>query len=221
MAKNSRKVRVETVWYKGKKYTRYPDSKKPNHRRYFQRHGSSRLPPVSLHRVVWEGHNGPVPKGYAIHHKDGDTGNNFIENLECLPQSDHQKLHWAEGSYETPACKAHQAKFGQHTAAWRETERFREMLVQNGKVAWERREYKQYQCEQCQGTFESLNPLGATCCSRRCAQRLRAAKKRELGISFSCKCEWCSIDFGGSKKTTRFCSPQCSGYYREAKKRGQ
>jgi len=34
-----------------------------------------------------------IPKGYCIHHKDGDTENNSIENLLLLSMSDHTKLH--------------------------------------------------------------------------------------------------------------------------------
>lgn len=38
-----------------------------------------------LHHVVWEEANGPIPIGSRIRHKDGDFGNNALENLECLP----------------------------------------------------------------------------------------------------------------------------------------
>lgn len=37
-----------------------------------------------LHRVVWEQHNGPIPKGHRIHFLNGDTTNCAIENLRCL-----------------------------------------------------------------------------------------------------------------------------------------
>lgn len=45
------------------------------------------------HRYVWEQHNGRIPKGYEIHHKDGDTHNNDIENLEMLSIHDHRSIH--------------------------------------------------------------------------------------------------------------------------------
>lgn len=47
-----------------------------------------------MHRYVWELHNGPIPPGYAIHHKNGDKGDNTIENLELLSRSEHGKVHW-------------------------------------------------------------------------------------------------------------------------------
>ena len=47
---------------------------------------------VMEHHLVWEAVNGPVPDGYDIHHVDGDTYNNAIDNLECLTHSDHARL---------------------------------------------------------------------------------------------------------------------------------
>lgn len=38
----------------------------------------------SLHRVVWEHHFGAIPKGYFIHHKNGNRSDNDIENLEMV-----------------------------------------------------------------------------------------------------------------------------------------
>lgn len=46
-----------------------------------------------LHRDMWEHHNGPIPNGWDVHHKDANKGNNVIENLECLPKADHTRLH--------------------------------------------------------------------------------------------------------------------------------
>lgn len=47
---------------------------------------------VMEHRLVWEGAFGKVPEGHDIHHVDGNTHNNNIENLECLSHSDHSTL---------------------------------------------------------------------------------------------------------------------------------
>lgn len=55
--------------------------------KYYQRKG------VRLHRVVWEYHNGAIPKGYDIHHKDRDRSNNQIENLELLSEYEHCHHH--------------------------------------------------------------------------------------------------------------------------------
>ena len=36
------------------------------------------------HRVVWELHNGAIPSGHQIHHRDGNKLNNDIGNLELV-----------------------------------------------------------------------------------------------------------------------------------------
>jgi len=43
--------------------------------------------------AVWEFYNGKVPKGYVVHHKDEDKGNNEIDNLELLEWGEHTRQH--------------------------------------------------------------------------------------------------------------------------------
>lgn len=47
----------------------------------------------SLHRETWKFYNGDIPEKHHIHHKDGDTDNNDISNLECLLGSTHLSEH--------------------------------------------------------------------------------------------------------------------------------
>lgn len=37
-----------------------------------------------LHRYIWEKHNGPIPKGHMVIHKDGNVHNNDISNLALV-----------------------------------------------------------------------------------------------------------------------------------------
>jgi hypothetical protein len=46
-----------------------------------------------MHRYVWENSNGKIPNGYDIHHKNFDKSDNRLENLECLPKSEHTRLY--------------------------------------------------------------------------------------------------------------------------------
>jgi len=58
-----------------------------------------------LHCFVWEEVNGPIPKGYEIHHKDFNKLNWNLENLELLTRMDHRRIH--EGWVKTDGVWSH------------------------------------------------------------------------------------------------------------------
>ena len=48
----------------------------------------------SLHRVIFEEfYNIKIPKGYEIHHIDGNSLNNDIRNLQCVTKEKHLSFH--------------------------------------------------------------------------------------------------------------------------------
>ncbi len=46
-----------------------------------------------MHRYIWEKEIGKIPDGWDIHHKNEMKHDNRIENLECLPKSEHTRLY--------------------------------------------------------------------------------------------------------------------------------
>lgn len=48
---------------------------------------------VLVHRLVDSLTNGPLPKGFEIHHKDEIKTNNHWTNLQRMSESDHARLH--------------------------------------------------------------------------------------------------------------------------------
>ena len=64
---------------------------------------------VKLHVYVWEKVNGKKPKGFDIHHIDGDKKNYQIENLLLVTPSEHFRIHagWVktDGEWSHKPCK--------------------------------------------------------------------------------------------------------------------
>lgn len=143
----------ETVVYRGKKYHRYPESDRPQHRKYFYRHDKANESPVALHRQIYEDNNGPIPEGHEIHHKDNDYSNNDDGNLECLTTEDHRAKH--PFSEETIRNNGIRAKEQDQLGVWRREnpELAREHASRNGKLStgladWRENNAERYR-EQC------------------------------------------------------------------------
>lgn len=49
------------------------------------------------HRLIWEEAYGPIPVGHVIHHRNGNRLDNRLENLQCLTQSEHWRIHRQAG----------------------------------------------------------------------------------------------------------------------------
>ena len=47
----------------------------------------------SNYRTKWKQYFGAIPKGYVIHHIDGERDNNRMNNLVCIDRKIHSKYH--------------------------------------------------------------------------------------------------------------------------------
>lgn len=55
---------------------------------------------IALHRLVWMAANGRlVPEGYDVDHRDHDTLNNAIDNLQLRPSVNNQHPHTRSEEY--------------------------------------------------------------------------------------------------------------------------
>ena len=70
---------LPTQKFNGKDFKLYP-------REYYFSRGTKRI-----HVQVWESVNGKTPKGFHIHHKDGNKQNNIVSNLEYIHPKRHRK----------------------------------------------------------------------------------------------------------------------------------
>lgn len=77
------------VVYKGEVYECYDN---PAYTRYSGYHKLRRdQHQEPLHRQVYIDNFGPIPEGYHVHHKDGNTWNNSPDNLVAISPADHMK----------------------------------------------------------------------------------------------------------------------------------
>lgn len=80
-------------------FRRYPDGKHHSQRKYFICSGVFRAKGIgSLHREIYKAHFGEIPNGFVIHHKDENTLNNSIDNLECIQDAQHRSHHGADNA---------------------------------------------------------------------------------------------------------------------------
>ena len=171
---------------------------------YFQKKGKR------LHREVWEYHNGEIPKGYHIHHKDGDRSNNSIDNLALVLGKDHLSGHMSD---ELRKENARQVIKKAIAAApeWHRSEEGRQWHSQHGKEAWENRTLNTYTCVQCGKTFQTKNVYGnnVNCfCSNNC----KSAYRRDSGVDNEERvCPVCGKTFVVNKYSRNItCSRECA-----------
>lgn len=144
--------------------------------RYFQRKGSR------LHRQVWIYHNGKIPKGYHVHHKDLDPVNNNIKNLQLLPYGNHLKYH-AGLPENIEAKKEHMEKILRPKAIeWHKSEAAKELHRRIGKIKKRRYPMK---CLICGNEYMSAHPSRSKYCGNNCKAKALRRRRRENKIDLS------------------------------------
>lgn len=130
-----------------------------------------------MHRYVWEFYHGKIPKGYHIHHIDGDKSNNRIENLRMIQGRKHQSRHTTEYHKEHPeAAGRNMEKARSEAKRWHSSREGKE---------WHKKQMKahpiiekQFVC-QCCGMEYMSRPNGKNrFCSNKCRQKYHRMKKR-------------------------------------------
>ena len=166
-----------------------------------------------LHRYVWQHFNGPIPEGYHIHHRDGNKGNNDIENLAVVSHSKHTTYHgignsmdseWMEWSRKNLLKNAIPA-----ASEWHGSEEGREWHKEHYENMKDRlHATSEFVCEFCGEGFEAVDNGQNKFCSNRC----KSAWRRASGIDDEVrKCAYCGENFTVNKyKKTKCCSKTCS-----------
>jgi predicted nucleic acid-binding Zn ribbon protein len=182
--------------FNGKKYYLYEGE------RYFSK-GSTRL-----HTEVWKYYKGDIPKGYHVHHVDGNTSNNDISNLNLILASLHLRYEGKKRFKNNPEwAKDFHAKGIEKAKEWHASEEGREWHRKHAeKFDFGNKTYGEKKCIVCESIFTSKTN-GQKFCSNKCKSKYR----RESGVDNIEKiCIKCGKVFiGGKYLKTKTCSNSC------------
>lgn len=177
--------RRHTAYWNGRKYHRYPDSS-GGVADYFWAHYLKT--PCSLHRDVWKFHHGPIGPGGTIHHKDGNTLNNQIENLECLPCWEHSRATLDQGLRDylgSDEVRSHLERIRPQAAEWHRSEEGRRWHIEHARnigFGECKPEPRTFQCLRCGASFEAIPTGRNKWCSPACYQVANRQAVREYRL---------------------------------------
>ena len=189
-------------YFDGKKFTR------DEHTGYYL--SSSGKPRKRMHVYVWEYYNSKVPKGYEIHHRDGNKANNDISNLQLVDAKDHRKIHSIQLTEEQREWRRQNlARTARPKASeWHKSEEGR---------AWHKQQYEKTKevlhqqvervCANCGKTFIGHHT------SKYCSNACKSADRRRSGVdNVERNCVICGKSYITSKYSkVQTCSLQCRG----------
>ena len=173
-----------------------------------------------LHRMVYICENGEIPKGYHIHHIDGNKFNNDISNLKCIPEKEHKKIHTENMSEELKEKlrKNMEEVVRPKANIWHGTADGRECH----KMHYEMMKDKLYErvtrkCTVCGKEYKTTRKNEAKYCSLKCAAKAR----RESGLDDEIRiCENCGKEFTINKyRKTKCCSKKCAAELKKHKQK--
>jgi len=165
----TQKIEIPTQEFDGKTYYLYPNQ------RYFSR-GTKRM-----HRVVWEYHNGKIPKGFHIHHINGDSHDNRIDNLQLMMAKEHLSYESKRRIEEDPEWfKEFNKKGREASKEWHKSEEGRKFHSEIGKKSWENKQYTTLNCQVCGKEYQTPFPDRSKYCHLNCrAKALRDRRKKQ------------------------------------------
>lgn len=206
---------ARTQWFNGVKYYEH---KTGYYFRAALREG--RVGSRSMHRTVWEHHNGPIPDGFNIHHINHERGDNRIENLELVDAREHARRHLLERvasgdlDVEGSLAKAQEA-----AKAWHRSEEGRAWHREHASRIFADQPRDAHICVQCEGTYE-----GVTKHRKRgfCSAKCQSAARRDSGVDdVERKCVECGSSFTVNRYAkTKCCGPSCGGRVASRKRLG-
>lgn len=178
---------------------------------------STTCPRIRAHVWVWSKHFGEVPKGFHIHHKDGDKSNNFIDNLELMNQFDHLSLHSSKPENRKRSSE-HCDRIRLLTKEWHRSQEGREWHRLHAiRCNFGKNENKEMICENCGINYFTTKLSNTRFCSNKC----KSSSRRASGIDdVKRTCIICLKEFFNNKYSKgETCGRKCGQVFRSRKDR--
>ena len=109
--------------------------------------------------AVWCWHNGPVPDGYEIHHKNEDPTDDRLENLEAVSIHEHRSHHGPKNGAKSATSPSVASGLG-------------------AAVMWPNREFETRVCIECGDAYQTRSTYSSYC-GKQCSVRARNRRQRE------------------------------------------
>lgn len=213
---------TEVVKFNDITFRRWPESEHPTHRKYFTCNSNYFKEGIrTLHREIWKDHYGKIQEGFHVHHKDGNTLNNTIENLECLPVKKHLSDHakdWT--SKHKDEVKQNLNSIRNKTIEWHRSDEGKKWHSEHAKEVSKNIPIVEHICIICGKHFEIKSSQLHK--SKFCSNNCKSKHRRESGIdNIACTCIECGKEFYKNKYSrTDACSRSCGKKASWERKRG-
>ena len=135
---------------------------------------------ILMHRYVWEFYNCKIPKGYHVHHIDGNKANNDISNLQLIKGTEHWELHGKLLTEEEREWKRQNMINNAipKAADWHKSEEGKKWHAQQALTRKDNRSHRLCICEECETAFVIFsNKNRKYCCGACKARAFRRAHK--------------------------------------------
>lgn len=193
---------MESIFYKNIEFKIYKNEK------YYSNFNLKKR----LHQYVWEQEVGEIPKGYHVHHKDGNKLNNLIENLELLTMQEHLSKHSKDRDIE--ALRKNLKENARPKAIeWHKSEKGLEWHKEHYEKTKDKFHIlREFICLECGEKFSSYQ-INSKFCSNNC----KTKNRRKSGVdNVIKKCPVCFENFETNKYSkTITCSKSCGNRYKK------
>jgi hypothetical protein len=119
----------------------------------------------------------------SVHHVDGNTQNNSIDNLNLIYSTLHLRYEAKKRFRNNPEfAKEFHSKGIEAAKVWHKSEEGREWHRQHGKNCWINKEYTTHNCQYCNKEYQTRHRGVSKFCHQNCKAKARTKRNREQKI---------------------------------------